>query len=306
MVKHLTLSNSRYSALEAQLKPKYCIFCIAYTFVISIGLVLFIPLNLELNLVGPVSDKSYLLREQNLSVYIRPGADTFLSDISHRVAVRPDVGVFVCSHSRNRERRRTIRSTWARQLRPRPIFILGLSPNRSENLMAHDEAQLYGDVIVEDFMEDYQNLTLKTMFALKHFLRLTPTAKYFLKIDDDVFLNVFNLEKTLYKYRDCRGVIGSKEPIRYAQRDKENKWHVPFWMYPQETFPHFVNGPAYLMTGNIVGEVFKKALETPLITLEDVFVTGIVAHSALNYSLFHSPGFKDYPFLYLDKSCYYR
>lgn len=275
---------------------------------VALFLTLFLPFGVEIELVGRVSDRTYLLREQNLSVYLQPDADTFIADLNHdHLGLTSElVTIFVISHVQNRERRRNIRTTWAKGLNPKPVFLVGLSADENVNLMARDEAKIYQDLIIENVFEDYKNLTLKTMFALKQFIRLSPEAKYFMKIDDDVFLNTFNLEPLLRKYRDCRGIIGSKEPIRVPQRDKESKWHVPVWMYPEDKFPHFVNGPSYIITGSIVESIYRKALETPLITLEDVFITGIVGHYALDYPLFDSPSFRDYPFLHMDKECYFR
>lgn len=287
---------------------------LAYICAISIILFYFIPYTMEFSVVGRVMDQTYLLRRQNLSLYIRPNESTHLTEIfrnefniSQQLKNSKDILIFVCSDVRHRSRRKVIRATWGRKLRPRPIFILGKGSNLIDNDMAIEEAKIFGDVIIEDFMDTYQNLTLKTVFALKHFLRLTPEAKYFFKIDDDVLLNTYNLDHVMYKFRDCKGVFGSKEPIRYVHRDKESKWHVPKWMYTPDKFPVFVNGPAYLISGSIVYQIYKTALATPLLTLEDVFVTGIVAHNILNYTLFDSWGFQNQPFFSLFRTdCFYR
>lgn len=274
----------------------------------------FLPYTVEFTVMGRVTDRAYLLRRQNLSLYIRPDEQTHLTEINllefNRSLETPgakDVLIFVCSDIRNRDRRKVIRATWGRKLKLRPIFLLGVGHSAADNQMAEDEANIFGDVIVENFIDDYQNLTLKTVFAVKHFLRLAPEAKYFFKIDDDVMLNTYNLNHVLYKFRDCKGVFGSKEPIRYVHRDKESKWHVPKWMYAPDKFPVFVNGPAYLISGSIVDNIYQTALSTPLITLEDVFVTGIVAHNLLNYTLFDSWGFQNRPLLSIFRtSCFYR
>lgn len=285
-----------------------------YISVTAILIFYFLPYTSEFGIVGRVTDRAYLLRRQNLSMYIRPNESTHLTEIfldefnaSMHLPAAKDVLIFVCSDIRHRDRRKVIRTTWGRKLRPRPIFMLGIGQDKTDNYLALQEAKIFGDVIIESFMDDYQNLTLKTMFALKHFLRLAPNAKYFFKIDDDVLLNTYNLDLVTYKYRDCKGVFGSKEPIRYVHRDKESKWHVPKWMYTPDKFPSFVNGPAYLISGSIAGNVYHTALATPLITLEDVFVTGIVAHNLLNYTIFDSWGFQNRPVLgWFRTQCFFR
>lgn len=287
---------------------------LVYIFVTSMIMFYFLPYTLEFSVVGRVVDKAHLLRKQNLTLYIRPNESTHLTDVfldeynsSWLLRTPQSVMVIVCSDVRHRDRRKVIRATWARKLQPRPVFLLGIGQNHIDNEMALDEAKIFGDVIIEDFMDDYQNLTLKTMFALKHFLRLAPDASYFFKIDDDVVLNTYNLDHVMYKFRDCKGVFGSKEPIRYVHRDKESKWHVPSWMYAPDKFPVFVNGPAYLISGSIVDNIYRTALATPLVTLEDVFITGIVAHNILNYTIFDSWGFQNLPLLGMFKtSCFFR
>ncbi|KAL1423569.1 hypothetical protein MTO96_020953 [Rhipicephalus appendiculatus] len=54
--------------------------------------------------------------------------------------------------------------------------------------------------------------------------------------------------------------------------------------------PTYLSGAAYVMSGAIAGPMLRKALETPALHHENVFLTGIVA-SKLNVRLFHSPCF---------------
>lgn len=207
---------------------------IIYIVLMLAVLLLLLPsYSIQLQFYGRVSDQTYLLRVQNISHYIKPLHDTQITDVPENflsyaklLNAYQSLSVFVCSDVRHRNRRRNIRSTWGRFLRPKPIFILGISNNETDNQIALEEAQLYRDVIIEDFRDSYQNLTLKTMFALKHFLRLTPNESYFLKIDDDVFLNVFRLNYIMEKYRETPGIIGHLESQKYAHRDKESKWCV--------------------------------------------------------------------------------
>ena len=42
-------------------------------------------------------------------------------------------------------------------------------------------------------------------------------------------------------------------------------------------FPPFTTGPAYLISGSAIHDLYTKALEQTFFKLEDVFITGIVA-----------------------------
>lgn len=280
-------------------------------------MLLFLPsYSIKLELYGQVTDKTYLLREQNISCYIKPMYDTHLTDVpenhlSHAKLLNAyrSLSVFVMSDVKHRDRRRSIRATWGRVLRPKPIFILGVSSNEADNEMALEEAHLYRDVIIEDFRDNYQNLTLKTMFALKNFVRLTPNESYFLKIDDDVFLNVFRLDHIMKKYQHTTpGIIGHLESHRYAHRDRESRWFTPRWMFSKEALPDFINGPAYLISGKVVRQIYEAALKTPLLTLEDVFVSGVVANDLLKIPLYNNIGFEDFYSMenILNRDCFFR
>lgn len=66
-----------------------------------------------------------------------------------------------------------------------------------------DESMKYGDVIVENFIDMYYNLTLKSIMLLKWVKFNCPTARYIMKVDDDVYLNVENVFK----------IVGSEESV---------------------------------------------------------------------------------------------
>lgn len=81
----------------------------------------------------------------------------------------------------------------------RILFIVGRSNyeshlgNETINRL-HNEAKLYNDIIQDNFIDTYDNLTIKSVMALKHVSRsCAKTCAYFLKCDDDTFVNVPNL-----------------------------------------------------------------------------------------------------------------
>ena len=54
---------------------------------------------------------------------------------------------------------------------------------------------------MENFIDSYGNLTLKTMMGLKWASRYCWRAKFVYKVDDDMFVNVENLLKYLQQYQ---------------------------------------------------------------------------------------------------------
>ena len=69
----------------------------------------------------------------------------------------------------------------------------GTSPAPELNALVADEASLYKDVIVEDFVDAYNNLTIKSIMGLKWAAQYCGNAKYVFKVDDDMFVNTYNL-----------------------------------------------------------------------------------------------------------------
>lgn len=128
---------------------------------------------------------------------------------------------------------------------------MGLSDNETMSSVTN-EAKMFNDIIVEDFVDSYMNLTVKTAFAMKQFLWHFKDSTYFLKIDDDVLLNPENL----YKYLNDESVpkdaiIGRRGLSIKPHRDRESKWYTPHWLYGNDSFPQYIDGPIYLIPGMI-------------------------------------------------------
>lgn len=45
-------------------------------------------------------------------------------------------------------------------------------------------------------------------------------------------------------------------------------------MYKGDTYPNYLSGTAYIMSIDVAPVLYKTAVETPLLHLEDVFITG--------------------------------
>jgi len=52
---------------------------------------------------------------------------------------------------------------------------------------------------------------------------------------------------------------------------------MPKYLYPGNVFPGYLSGTAYLIRSDIISALLQHSLSTPLIHLEDVYVTGILA-----------------------------
>jgi beta-1,3-galactosyltransferase 1 len=156
------------------------------------------------------------------------------------------------------------------------------------------EAQKYGDIVVEDFIDIYTNLTLKSVFMLKWVVNHCSSAQFVLKTDDDMLINVRGLIKELNntKYKPSQPMIMGMILTRSSPfRSNSSKWYLPSWLYPEHRLPPFASGTGYVMTQRAVADVYSKSLDVPLLPLEDVFITGMVASINLHIPLINIPRF---------------
>lgn len=128
-------------------------------------------------------------------------------------------------------------------------------------------------------------------------------AKFLIKTDDDVFVNVPNLIHILlggtlpfYKsnYFSYDANYSKKEKNRFIAKNftllgysygllkritnVNNKWYAPDYMYSDKFYPRFLNGYFYVMTSDTANALYEESFQIPIFHLEDVFITGIVAN----------------------------
>ena len=85
---------------------------------------------------------------------------------------------------RNTDRRRSIRETWGskhllEKHNIKLIFLLGTTENYDPEVEIElkSETENYEDLVREDFLDSYQNLTLKTLGGLKWTAIFCPQTK---------------------------------------------------------------------------------------------------------------------------------
>ncbi|KAL0268796.1 UNVERIFIED_CONTAM: hypothetical protein PYX00_010611 [Menopon gallinae] len=198
----------------------------------------------------------------------------------------PDFGrwlqvvIVITSAPKHAEARSAIRQTWGHyQLRKDVAiaFIVGRSPDVKESVI-REENDLYGDIILANFVDSYNNLTLKTVSILEWVDNYCGQAKFVLKTDDDMFINIPKLLQFIGNHlKDKRKIFGKLAKKWKPIRKKTSKYYVSVKQYRNSLFPDFTTGPAYLMTSDVIHDLYMTALEKTYLKLEDVYTTGIVA-----------------------------
>ncbi|CAH1787328.1 unnamed protein product [Owenia fusiformis] len=203
-------------------------------------------------------------------------------------ASKTDIIVFIISATDHSTQRLLIRQAWAGEktvngFAIKVVFLMGDSGKLTINHAIQEESAIYGDIIQETFMDTYRNLTLKTIMGLKWVTNFCPDARYILKCDDDIFVNVFQLVRHLKVFekqgRDknlilCNIDTGNRS---HVIRDSSSKWYVTSEEFPGDHYPTYCDGPVYLLATNVGKALYNASLYQPLFWLEDVYTTGFLA-----------------------------
>lgn len=184
------------------------------------------------------------------------------------------------------DHRQAIRETWAKH-QP-TYFILGLEGDDVDEQLVdiYVEAKQYGDMLVWDFKDHYQNLTLKTAVMMQWTVDKCSQAQFMFKIDDDVLLNPWQLKNVLRDNEDAK-LVGYRNINTTVHRDEYTRWFTPRWLFPEDVIPEYLAGPGYLVNTDYLKDIIKAAKTVPLINLEDVYFTYLVAKKKLGFELRH-------------------
>ncbi|XP_061653137.1 beta-1,3-galactosyltransferase 2 [Phyllopteryx taeniolatus] len=190
------------------------------------------------------------------------------------------------------EARDAIRQTWANETLIQDVgvvrlFLLGKHEGEvgtHQQRMLQEESQKYNDIIQQDFLDSYKNLTLKTLMGLQWVARYCSQASYVMKTDSDMFVNTENLIQELLRpeLKPKRNyftgkLISNDSPIR----DKKSKFYVSKEEYTKESYPTFCSGTGYVLSGDLALKIYTTSLSMRQLHLEDVHVALCLAKLGL-------------------------
>ncbi|XP_061194458.1 beta-1,3-galactosyltransferase 1-like [Saccostrea echinata] len=157
------------------------------------------------------------------------------------------------------------------------LFLLGKKDEEKPNIkrLVENERFLFHDIIVLDIAESYHSLTNKSIAVLQWATSHCFRAKYLLKIDDDMFLNIKVLLKYLKLENPENSITGCADTNKIPVRNPSKKWYVSQHKYNKEKFPPYVSGTAYVICGEIIPKLLKASQTVPFLDIEDVFITGL-------------------------------
>lgn len=209
-----------------------------------------------------------------------------------------DVVVLIFTIHKNRLQRDTIRKTWLTYAKNnsadsnvRYAFLLGAPSDPAMDIKVKEEFDIFKDILQEDFKDAYSNLTYKTMMAFKWASTKCKHAKFVMKTDDDMYVNIPNILRTLQANKDKlqTQVGGACHKKAQPIRDSRSKWYASKRSFPGSHYPGFCSGTGYVTSMNVATKVFEVSRQVPFFHLEDVYVALCI--KKLGYSLLAIPGF---------------
>lgn len=172
--------------------------------------------------------------------------------------------------------REAVRRTWGGSgLDTVTVFFTGL-PEGGQGSAAQEgleqESRQQADIIQVNFVDSYHNLTIKTVLMMKWLDTHCPTASYAMKVDADIFVNVFQLLGRLRSSPRNGFITGSVIRDGRPRRDPNSKWYLSEELYPEDSFPPYVSGAGYVFSADLAARISWASRFVRVIPLEDVYV----------------------------------
>ncbi|XP_062869357.1 lactosylceramide 1,3-N-acetyl-beta-D-glucosaminyltransferase A [Trichomycterus rosablanca] len=200
--------------------------------------------------------------------------------------------LFVKSSPENFRRRQIIRSTWGNQtyikqelgVNVKVVYVMGVHPNPHQRAAVqkklNDEDQIHSDLLQQNFMDTFHNLTIKLLLQFRWAHASCAHARFLMSSDDDVFVHMPNLVQSLQALskQDVENLwIGHVHRGAPPVRLKSSKYYVSFQMYQYSSYPDYTAGAGYVVSREVAAKIYHATMTlNASLHIDDVFM-GICA-----------------------------
>ncbi|XP_045186972.1 beta-1,3-galactosyltransferase 5-like [Mercenaria mercenaria] len=204
---------------------------------------------------------------------------TFCSSVTNLTIL-----VLVLSSTGNLNKRQALRQTWTNGTFYRPygtlkaLFLLGIGDDADVQNKINKESQLYGDIVQGGFIDTYNNLTLKSTMGFEWATDRCRNAKYVIKTDDDIVINMFKLfQNTILRESECDFHVYCHRQQNIVVRENTSKWYVGQDHFKGWTrYSTYCGGSFVMILNEVVPFIYASIFRTPFFWIEDVLLYGIV------------------------------
>ena len=172
-------------------------------------------------------------------------------------------------------KRQAQRKTWVSDAKEHNIsvyFVIALSENETTNQLLKEESKQYKDMIQMQYIDNYWNITLKTVSILRWAQNKCNNSKLIIKTDDDTILNINKVLNSLDQFKS--GITGSVLSYSFLEIECESKYNLE-----QKIKMPYALGAIYAITTDVIPKLLAT-LETysgRILDQEDLFITGVLA-----------------------------
>ena len=192
--------------------------------------------------------------------------------------------------------RKVIRETWLtpsynNTAHVRHAFLIGTTNGEILTSQVKQENVDFDDIIQFSFYESYRNLTLTTLRGFKWATEFCSSAHFIIKTDDDVYVNINGLFRTLLIHGSSlkTSVAGICEMGSLRDPNLSSKWYVSPREYHYRRYHGICHGFGNITSIHTLHNILKVYVNIPYIYLEDVYI-GLCA-KRLGYKLVNIGGF---------------
>ncbi|XP_035638622.1 lactosylceramide 1,3-N-acetyl-beta-D-glucosaminyltransferase A-like isoform X1 [Oncorhynchus keta] len=266
-------------------------------FVLSVLMVCWVQLDHHVENRYLVNSFDFINKSFGISQQESESLSNFLYLINHHDKCNSNevlLLLFVKSSPENLERRQAIRATWGNEnyiqrelgANVRVLFALGVYSNPQQRgsvqrgLLGED--QVYGDLVQQDFVDTFHNLTIKLLLQFRWRHTYCSKARFLMSADDDIFIHMPNLVHYLQGLiqQGARDLwVGHVHRGAPPIRQKDSKYHVPYEMYQWPSYPDYTAGAGYVVSRDVAAKIYQATLFlNASLYIDDVFM-GICANA---------------------------
>ncbi|XP_069130773.1 beta-1,3-galactosyltransferase 1-like [Argopecten irradians] len=209
-------------------------------------------------------------------------------DVQKEVCHRGSVHLLIYIHSapENVDKRNDIRNTWGgvhnfKSLYVERVFLIGETTDKHLTEAVERERKDNDDIIRCHFIDTVRNLSLKALALLDFVNNRCQQAKYILKVDDDIFVNIYSLiEKFIPQImKKPKSVVCQGKYKHKLVSDRNSKWYIPPEMLldsDKGILPTFCSGYLVLFSSDLVPLLLNASYTSPLVPVDDVYLFGFL------------------------------
>uniref|UniRef100_A0A8D2L751 Hexosyltransferase n=1 Tax=Varanus komodoensis TaxID=61221 RepID=A0A8D2L751_VARKO len=209
----------------------------------------------------------------------------------------------------NSLRRSAIRGTWANLTHVRDytvlaLFLLGKPSSEATQQELIKEMKQHQDLIQGDFLDSPENQTLKTLRTIEWVITFCSQARFILKTEEEMFINLPTLVEYLLNLRNHPEDIylGRLVPQETPNRDPQSHSYIPLHKYSEMYYPDYCSATAFVISQDVARKIYVASKEVPLILPPGVFV-GICTKKA-GVDPIHSSRFSGRRHIRYNRCCY--